>query len=49
MNTDPAKNQKSLSVAEWFSLPAIGTATREELDARLHEERDAWDSSLASQ
>jgi predicted nucleic acid-binding protein len=30
-------------VAEWIALPAIGTASKEELDARLQSERNAWE------
>jgi hypothetical protein len=30
------------TVSDLFSRPAWGTKTKEELDARLREERDAW-------
>jgi PHD/YefM family antitoxin component YafN of YafNO toxin-antitoxin module len=35
----------SHTVMEWFALPASGTATKEEIDQRLNDERDSWDKS----
>jgi len=29
---------------EWFLYPVAGTATKEEIDQRLNDERDAWDA-----
>jgi predicted nucleic acid-binding protein len=30
-------------ILDWFALPAIGNASKEELDARLQSERNAWE------
>ena len=32
------------TVMDWFLLPAVGTATKEEIDQRLNAERDEWDA-----
>ena len=38
----PLTVAEPLSVTEWFALPTIGTASKEELDARLQRERSDW-------
>lgn len=34
----------SHTVMEWFALPATGTSTKEDIDQRLNNERDSWNS-----
>lgn len=33
----------SHTVMEWFTLPATGSATREDIDQRLDADRNSWD------
>jgi PHD/YefM family antitoxin component YafN of YafNO toxin-antitoxin module len=35
--------ERQLSVMEWFSLPALGSAEKKDLDDRLSQERDGWE------
>jgi hypothetical protein len=45
--TRAAKGETSsqkLSVMDWFSLPPLGSAEKSELDDRLSQERDGWET-----
>lgn len=33
----------SHTVMEWFALPSSGSATKEQIDQRLNNERDSWE------
>ena len=34
----------SHTVLEWFALPVSGTSTKEQIDQRLSDERDSWET-----
>jgi hypothetical protein len=45
--TRAAKGETSsqkLSVMDWFALPSLGAAEKSELDDRLSQERDGWET-----